>query len=162
MAAGRIGNVMLRGIIKKNVLQVSILFVCLGLFFGCGLKGPPVPPQKEPLPAVTDLRKSISANDLKLIWILPQGKKDLWSDVNGFRVYRNRSPVSGSDCKGCPVVFARIAEIPIDRSRWRHNKKFEMSYTEKLEKGFRYIYKVTIYRGDGRVGRDSNPVEFVY
>ena len=151
-----------RGIINKNILQVSILFVFLGLFFGCGVKGPPVPPQKEPLPAVTDLRKSISGNDLELTWILPQGKKDLWSDVNGFRVYRNRSPVSESECKGCPVVFARIAEIPIDRSRWRHDKQFEMTYTEKLEKGFRYIYKVTVYSGDGRADKDSNTVEFVY
>ena len=156
------GNVMPRGIIKNNVLQVLVLFVFLGLLSGCGLKGPPVPPKKEPLPAVTDLRKSISGNDLKLTWILPQWEKGLWSDVKGFRVYRNRSPVSGSECKGCPVVFARIAEIPIDRSRWRHNKKFEMSYSEKLEKGFRYIYKVTIYSGDGQAGRDSNSVEFVY
>ena len=36
------------------------------------------------------------------------------------------------------------------------------TYSETLEKGFRYIYKVTVYTKAGLNSGDSNYVEFTY
>jgi hypothetical protein len=40
--------------------------------------------------------------------------------------------------------------------------KDSIKYSEVLEKGYRYIYKVVIYTKNGVTGKDSNMVDFTY
>ena len=77
--------------------------------------------------------------------------------MSGFYVYRSKTAVSEPECKDCPVLFTRLTDIPIT-GRVGEEKTF--SYTEILEKGYRYIYKVTVYSKFGLVSSDSNYVEF--
>ncbi len=61
-------------------------------------------------------------------------------------------------CKKCPALFKRIADIPIEEK----DINTQITYKETLEKGYRYIYKVTVYADNGVTGKDSNYIDFIY
>ena len=137
-------------------LKFSILIAVIILLCGCGRKALPVPPGQKPPPTVNDLNSSIEGDVLRLTWTVPEANKRIVSNLDGFVVYRSKKMISESDCKKCPVLFKRIADIPIEEKDV--NKK--MTYKETLAKDYRYIYKVTVYTNTGASGKDSNYIEF--
>ena len=155
-------NYCFRSIIVQ-ILIIGAFSVFLSDFLsGCGKKAPPKPPLHEVLPIVTDLSYSIDEDKLKLTWTVPKVKQKVKSDLSGFVIYRSKKPFSESDCLNCPVVFKRIANIPINANSSGNLKKDIITYNEILEKGCRYIYKVTVYADNGVTGDDSNQIDFVY
>ena len=150
-----------KGFSKDLILQSSILITLVLSLSGCGRKAPPIPPSQIQPPAVNDLSASIDGDTLTLTWTIPQEKGKATSGLSGFIVYRSKKPLSESDCRDCPVLFKRVADIPIEVSDSGNLKKGHMTYYETLEKGYRYIYKVTSYT-NGVTSKDSNYVEFIY
>lgn len=145
-----------KGFVRGLIAIFSIL-LCI-VVFGCGRKAPPVPPGQVRPPAVDDLSSSIDEDMLELAWTIPDEKGKISSDLGGFIVYKSKTSLSESDCKGCPVLFKKIADIPIEEKDI--NKK--IIYRENLEKGYRYIYKVTVYTDNEVTGKDSNQIDFIY
>ena len=131
------------------------------LLSGCGKKGPPIPPGRKPVPAVSDLKYSIDENILTLAWTIPGEKEIEKTAFNGFIVYRYKRPFSDSLCKKCPKLFQEVSNIPadikIDKPGYE-NKNFK--YCEKIEKGYVYTYKVVLCTKDGVQSRDSNYISF--
>ena len=117
-----------------------------------------MPPRELPPPAVGDLAMELSDDFLTLTWTVPRGKKRVVSGYAGFWVYQSKQAVSEEACKGCPILFARIADIPIGNEKPGDT----MTFSETLKKGFRYIYKVTLYTKAGLFSGNSNLVEFTY
>jgi len=150
-----------KGFYKILFLQCIVLFCFAFNISGCGKKGPPIPPRHIVPPAVNDLIISIDENTLRLTWNIPGEKEMLTSGGAGFFVYRSKRPISESDCKDCPVVFSRVADIPIDTKDLEKKEKGTIRYNETLEKGFMYIFKVNTYL-KGVVSSDSNRVDFVF
>ncbi|MBC8200027.1 MAG: hypothetical protein ISS67_01460 [Desulfobacterales bacterium] len=141
----------------RGLIAIFSILLCIVVFhLGCGRKAAPVPPGQVIPPVVDDLSSSIDGNILELAWTIPDEKGKIVSDLGGFIVYKSKTSLSESDCKGCPVLFKRIADIPIKEKDI--NKK--ITYNETLEKGYRYIYKVTVYTKTGASGKDSNYIEF--
>ncbi|MGD8960837.1 MAG: hypothetical protein PVI27_13405, partial [Desulfobacteraceae bacterium] len=69
----------------------------LGLLVsGCGVKGPPRPPQTVPPPPVTDLQGRVAEDRAILTWTPPGRASRRVMAVTGFRVYRARSALSQS------------------------------------------------------------------
>ncbi|HIJ56240.1 MAG TPA: hypothetical protein HPQ03_08950 [Deltaproteobacteria bacterium] len=138
----------------------AVVFGLVLIFFAasCGKKGDPFPPRELPPPAVGDLAMERSDDFLTLTWTVPTGKKRIVSGFAGFLVYRSKKAVSEEACKGCPILFSRVADVPISGEA----PGDAMTFSETLEKGFRYIYKVTIYSKAGLVSGASNLVEFTY
>ena len=143
------------------ILPFSILIIFVLLVLGCGKKAPPVPPHQAKPPTVDDLRASIDEGTLKLTWTIPREKGTIMSSLSGFIVYRSKMLLSDSDCKNCPVLFKRVADIPHEVSASGYMKKGNSTYTATLEKGYRYIYKVIVYR-KGVTSSDSNYVDLIY
>lgn len=143
-----------KGFVRGLIAIFSIL-LCI-VVFGCGRKAPPIPPGQVKPPTVDDLSSSIDEDILELAWTIPDEKGKIASDLGGFIVYKSKTSLSESDCKDCPVLFKRIADIPIKEKDI--NKK--IIYMENLEKGYRYIYKVTVYTNTEASGKDSNYIEF--
>jgi len=143
------------------ILHFSILITFVLLVLGCGKKAPPVPPREKKPPAVNDLSTSIDGDTLKLTWAIPKEKGRIISDLSGFIVYRSKMLLSDSDCKVCPAPFKRVADIPIEAKGSKYMKKGNSTYTETLEKGYRYVYKVIVYR-KGITSSDSNYVNLIY
>lgn len=142
---------------KKLYISIPILIVFAFFLHGCGKKAPPVYPRQEPPLPVTDLSKSIDSDKLKLIWTAGK-RKNVKSKPVGFIVYRSKNMLLDSDCKNCPVVFTRVADISVQMK----DLKKTLTYEETLEKGYRYVYKVNAYFANRVVSGDSNLLSFTY
>ncbi len=141
----------------RSLIAIFSILLCIAVFsLGCGRKAPPVPPGQVRPPAVDDLSSSIDGDMIELAWTIPDEKGKIASDSVGFIVYKSKTSLSEPVCKECPALFKRIADIPIEEKDI--NKK--ITYKETLEKGYRYIYKVTVYTNTGASGKDSNYIEF--
>jgi len=142
---------------KKVAGSLTLFFIiCTSSFFltSCGKKGPPMPSRQTVLPCMSMIDKTIvDENRLLLTWSLDR-KKEI-KNIDGFFVYRSKVLLSESECKNCPVLFKKVADIA------NKNQK-EFKYTENLDKGYKYIYKITPYDKKGLLGKDSNLVEFIH
>jgi hypothetical protein len=145
---------------RSIIVQILIIVAFSIILSGCGKKAPPKPPRQEKPPVVDDLSYSLDGNKLKLTWTIPEVKRKVKSGLGGFYVFRSKKSVSESDCKDCPKIFKRVADISLEHMR--NSGKDSIKYAEALEKGCRYIYKVVIYTKHGVTGKDSNIVDFTY
>jgi hypothetical protein len=134
----------------------GISFVCLG----CGKKGPPRPPKRPLPPAVEDLRYAIQGDIVELSWTHPSIKGDNASKPASIKVFR--AVLSGEDikCENCPLRFEAVAEIPIHSKAPRKEGPRTLRYSEKIDPGYRYIYKVIVFDEYGIGSKNSNIVQF--
>jgi hypothetical protein len=97
---------------------------------------------------------------VELSWTVPGGGDRSASSPAGYKVFRSKLSAEESSCEKCPIRFAEIADIPIQMKRSEKSKPTRMHFTEVLEPGYRYIYKVIGYNADGKGSKDSNTVKF--
>ena len=144
--------------------RVALLLLLVGsslLWVGCGKKGPPRPPRR-PLPvAVIDLEYTVRNDIIELSWTVP-GKEENRSAATptAVKVFRSRLSAEEAGCENCPIRFEASGDIPIHRKRSGKSKPIRMSYSEFVEPGYRYIYKVFVFDEYGIGGKDSNIVKF--
>lgn len=144
---------------KIFILQFAIYLTVALLLSGCGKKRPPIPPKQAKPQAVKNLQGEMKEGKVTLIWNKPGEKKPV---LSGFIVFRSKESLSNADCKNCPKVFKRIADIPAQGSDAAKNNVNIMYYNEMVEKGYKYIYKVIGYTDSNAASNDSNYVEFTY
>jgi len=128
---------------------------------GCGKKALPEPPKGNKPPKVIDLGYSISENTIKLSWTIPKTSSEAKSPVTGFLIYRSKQSSVEADCSNCPIYFLKIGDVLV---RGEASGKSEPSvvFTQAIEPGYRYIFKIKAYDDDGVAGKDSNLIEFTY
>lgn len=142
-------------------ILLSVMLACFSMgggLGGCGVKTPPVPPQSEPPPAVTDLAGTIEGDTIRLRWTIPAWQSDQ-DELAVFRIYRSQIPISEIFCEDCPIAFDLIDEVPISRA---NRETGIMTYTDRLEKGNRYIYRILPVTEQGRIGAQSNVIRFTH
>ncbi len=140
--------------LKQLAIELSIILTIVTISQGCGRKGPPIPPQQTVPPAVTDLGVNMDGDVLRLMWSIPKiGGKPV-PDVAGFIVYRSKTMLTDA-CQKCPDQFRQIADMVIGS---KESRKKPLVYTETLESGFEYRYKVTAYTRKRIMGAESNVV----
>jgi hypothetical protein len=135
------------------IAMFGVLMLLASGGLGCGVKGPPVPPQAPPVAAVGDLaieRDGRSANlSWRLLQRLPRGQ------VRGavFSIYRSRVELSEPACDDCPLVFEKVAEVSyVETDDNRHFARVA------LDPGYRYRFKVRL-ETNGQTGADSDTVQ---
>ena len=142
----------------RLIIIYSVLFCLAVCFPGCGRKTMPVPPRQGEIPAVNDLTSNLDNGVLEIVWSVPDINGKIVPYLDGFILYKSKTPLSMPLCKNCPVIFKRVADIPVGRK----DKNKKITYDETLEKGYKYIYKVTGYSDNGATSKDSNYIEFDY
>jgi hypothetical protein len=125
---------------------------------GCGKKGPPKPPSGNKPPPVRDLAYSVTGNSIKLSWTIPQTTDKAKSPVVGFLIFRYQQPAHERECSNCPVIFRQVGDVP---ARGQPGVT-PLVFTQTIELGYRYIYKVKAYDNGGIPSRDSNFVQFLF
>lgn len=145
-----------------HILMTLILLVSALGIGGCGKKGPPVAPHEKPTPAVNDLKGYREGERIVLAWHLPADFNHQAGELDGFRVYRSKQLLDMETCKGCPLLFERVAAIPLDRAQKAEPDASPFQYSDTIEKGYRYIYKVVSLRSAAFESSSSNLVEIVY
>ncbi len=143
-------------------LAVSILMVTAFMMWGCGKKGPPEPPTGSRPPRVRDLGYGISQNTIKLSWTVPQPDEKAQLAITGFLIFRSQQSVLEKDCPNCPILFKTVGDVPVRGPGPGQPGEPPITYTETIERGYRYIYKVNGYSADGLRSQNSNLVEFTF
>ena len=139
-----------------------VLLAALGLLaIGCGKKGPPRPPRRPQPPVIKDLDYTIHNDIVELSWTVP-GRDDKAEVATpaAVRVFRSRLSAEEADCENCPVRFTVSDDIPIHSKRSEKSEPVRMSYSESIEPGYRYVYKVAVLDEYGIGGKHSNTVKF--
>ena len=73
-------------------------------------------------------------------------------------LFRATAKLTDEICPDCPLVYQRIAAMPISRV----NGEPKPAYEEEVQQGFRYTYKVVLQMDSGRGSEPSNLVAFDY
>lgn len=133
----------------RAVLAFMGAMLFLTLNAGCGIKAPPVPPEKPPLPAIKDLKVDLEDGDtVKLQW----QQSGQAGPVAAYLVYRSRSDPAGEACSGCPVLFEKIGRVD------RTGEISSFDFSDTVSAGTTYRYKVVPLYATGAGGPDSNIV----
>jgi hypothetical protein len=143
----------------------TLSFLTVALVMGCGVKKDPKPPKAWPPAGVADLTYELDGDQVFLSWAMVGEENDDTAETAGFYVFRSRISLAEPECPKCPILFDRIGEISFDQSQrgtWSPEQGKGQSFDEPLEKGYRYIYKVSAYAESGLLGPESNSVEFTY
>jgi hypothetical protein len=143
-------------------LAVAMIMATAAVTGGCGKKGSPEPPTGSRPPRVKDLAYGVSQNTLKLSWNIPRPDEKAQSPVTGFLIYRAQQPIDDRECPNCPVMFKEIGDVPVRGAGPGQPGQPPITFSETIEPGYRYIYKVHGYSDDGIRSRSSNFVEFVF
>lgn len=146
---------------SRLIRPILVLGLGLLLMTACGKKGPPVPPEIVPPPAVTDLKAQITGNSLVLTWT-GMVKTKAKRAISGYIVYRSKQKLSAESCEKCPILFEKATTVPVLSSAAKKKNTVGMNYIETLQKGYRYRYKVIATTGTGDLGGDSNIVSFTH
>ena len=140
------------------------LFVSIGgisfVWLSCGKKGSPRPPERPLPPAVEDLRYAIQGDMVELSWTQPATAGGNASKPASIKVLRAVLSKEEIKCENCPVRFEAVAEIPIHTATSRKEDLCTLRYTEKIDLGYRYIYKVIVFDKYGIGSKNSNVVQF--
>jgi hypothetical protein len=143
---------------RRKRLALAVLLV-LGLVGpgGCGKKGPPRLAALAPPLRVADLRHELAGDDVILTWSVPRLKDQAPGASAGFWIYRAAEPLAGDPCTGCPLLFRKVAEVPMPAEA---DRRGPLTARLPLEPGYRYTFKVVALDGHGRPEGDSNLVTF--
>jgi hypothetical protein len=135
------------------VRRASTLAAVL-LLAACGLKTPPLPPEKvQPLEA-TSLVASSTTGGVQLVWRRPTnytgGKR--MNDLGGFEIER----------AGTTEDFVRIGDFQLsDEQRYRQNRRLEWTDASAVP-GATYRYRIIAYTLDGYRSTPAGPVEVTF
>jgi predicted small lipoprotein YifL len=139
-----------------NAVAFCAVLAAILFLAGCGKKGPPVPPDIAPPPPVENLKANLSGNRAQLSWEAPESG-DSAAEPDGYLVYRSKKSAE-SDCGDCPDIFEKVADVSAKTGIFR-GLADTATYSETLEKGYVYRYKVMVYSDRGPASDYSNTVE---
>lgn len=142
--------------VRLSPIAVGACLVFHCIFWGCGIKAPPVPPRQPPIPTVMELTYQMSDPNVTLTWRLPGPLSRRQANQSTFGIYRSRSGIDEPVCEGCPLVFEKVATAATVDSE---DSRFSIDIP--LKPGYRYVFKVRLEM-DNRAGPDSNAVQFDY
>ena len=153
--------------VSKGLPAMIAMVVLIGLtpvamMGGCGKKGPPEPPTGSRPPTVRDLGYGVSKNTIKLSWTIPQPDEEAQVLITGFLIFRSQQSLVERECPNCPILFKSIGDVPVRGPGPGQPGEPPITFTETIEPGYRYIYKVHGYSADGIRSRNSNFVEFTF
>jgi hypothetical protein len=109
---------------------------------------------------VKDLTHVIYGDKVELSWTV-QGTEDRKASSPAvIKLFRSRLTAEEASCQNCPVRYSVAGDIPIHQKRSEKSKPLKTSYTEDIEPGYRYMYKVIVLDEYGMSSQDSNIVTF--
>lgn len=124
-----------------------VLLVGFGMW-GCGVKAPPVPPQRPPMQPAEGLTGSLEGDTVILTWRHDPNVKS----IDSYVVLRVQDDPAAPQCPGCPLIYQRVGTLPVDRATR------EVRFSETVPEGYIYTYKVRAVGATGDQGPDSKTI----
>ena len=134
-------------------LMISILML-LGLNTGCGKKGQPFALFDHRILPPYNIEYKLKNDILTLKWTYPSQNNNLpnLEKFKKFQIFQAKKSILKNKCKTCPIKFKQIGSVS--------GKVFQ--YTFKIEKNFKYYYKIMTLSEDNIASEFSNILEFEY
>lgn len=139
---------------RSNKCRIGlILLLCVTVFFvfqGCGKKGPPVLPvnKGQIILAPIDLKLTGTEDEIELTWGHKADGNDAGIKPEGFDVFLKK--LTFEDCEGCPFEFKKVGTVPMPAMR----------FVMKIDKGYRYYFRVQARGKDNLVSEFTKTVLF--
>ena len=98
---------------KTDIFSIRLILTGLSLllcfsYFGCGIKGPPVPPRRLPVPAVKNLAYQVAVGSATLTWSLPGPLSGRQAE----QIRRDLSQGQTAGINGTPALFVNGVNVP--------------------------------------------------
>ena len=139
---------------KRIILQLlmvlfSVIFLALP---GCGKKGPPMPPiiKGQIIAPPFDLKYTVGDKKITLSWNHEIDTETAAVEPQGFEIFMVKKTFE--KCEGCPLVFKPIGSVSIP----------SMEFMTRIEKGFKYYFRVQATGEDNMKSDFSKTVQFEY
>ncbi|MEA2061693.1 MAG: hypothetical protein U9P10_14560 [Thermodesulfobacteriota bacterium] len=141
---------------QKQAVNRYFLLVVLGILtafsvMGCGRKAMPKPPLSAMPSPPSDLSFHLDTSGVTLEWRHTGKNKDLYTD-RGFEIFRAEKNISGDACVGCPIKFKKRGSVDMTAH----------TYSEDLERGYRYYYRIRFFAGKNIFSRYSETIQFEF
>jgi predicted small lipoprotein YifL len=136
---------------RKTGLAVFLL-AALFMTAGCGVKAPPIPPERPAMPRIDDLSGTRRDFTAVLTWTHPAG----YPAVTGYAVMQLKNDIGEPPCPQCPQQFEQAASVPVPAAKTGGPVRLES--VQPLQSGFNYTFKVRPLQASGALGPDSNLV----
>ncbi|MFO7885647.1 MAG: hypothetical protein R6U68_12565 [Desulfobacteraceae bacterium] len=111
----------------------------------------PKPPLSDMPSPPSDLSFHLDTSGVTLEWGHTGKNKDLYTD-RGFEIFRAEKDISGDACIGCPIEFKKRASVDMNAH----------TYSEDLERGYRYYYRIRSFAGKDIFSRYSETIQFEF
>jgi hypothetical protein len=139
---------------KRAILQsLLVLFsVILLTFSGCGKKGPPLAPiiKGHKIAQPFDLKYTPGDRKIILFWKHSIDKNTAVVPPQGFEIFMAKKTFEA--CVECPLVFKPVGSVSIPA----------MEFMIRIEKGFKYYFRVQAMGEDNMRSDFSKTVQFEY
>jgi len=140
--------------IQKNAIQILIILsiAILSVFFGCGKKGPPLPPEikGQKISVPFDLKYVLDGKKITLSWNHEIDKESAVIKPDGFKIFMAKKTFK--KCASCPFKFNNIASVAMP----------SMEFIFELEKGFKYYFRVQATGADKMESEYSKTIQVDY
>ena len=141
---------------KNNSIVVPLFFGVLCLvafsFHGCGKKGPPIAPEIKgyKIAAPYNLKYIANNQEITLSWQHKIDKENAIIKPEAYEVFMAQKTFE--DCDGCPFKFQlkELVSMPY------------MTCSIKLNKGYKYYFRVRAIDDDNMKSEYSKTVQFEY
>jgi len=152
----------------KSKMSLSRLLLSLAFYFsiatflttfGCGKKGPPLPPDTLVPEAVAGLYAEGRPGGLLISWFLPEENSDGSGlvDLAGFKLYKRKD---NEKCPDCPSYFPEYFEIDLELREGYYLKGKSFYFMDGLvDDGGSYSYKVAPFNKSGYFGDFSDVLD---
>ena len=130
----------------RALLPVFLVWSLVFASPGCGKKGPPLVPVKEMPHAPADLFLDLDRGVVTLEWSLDETGA---GDDTKVEIFRAQRDLSQNGCKGCPLEFKKRASVAAGT----------LEYSEVVEKGFAWYYRVRAVAGGDLASAYSKTVQ---
>ncbi len=137
-----------------RVVIWGVFFIFLFLS-GCGKKAPPVYSNAY-MPKAVLLEFYIKDEVVTLSFTPDYFGETSSGSLEGYIIYKSSSLSNAETCENCPVVFKKAGTV------YLRNRQKKAVYREKMEKGYKYHYKVAGFSSNGIFSDDSNIILFEY
>lgn len=137
---------------NRFVFHFVLATLLVMVFFGCGKKGPPLPPdiKGKTISAPFDLKYTSNDNEIRLAWNHKIDTETAFVKPAGFEVFMAKKTFEA--CEGCPFEFEMINFVQMPST----------AFSRKLEKGFKYYFRVQAVDDDNMRSEYSKTVQFEY
>lgn len=140
----------------RKIVFLAVVMIGFVPWFGCGVKGKPVPKERVIPNAPSDFRAEVHPEGVLLSWRVPQKNADgsPLKDLQAVEIWR--ADLAEGECPGCPVDFRKLGEVLYTHPEGGEAAQGATEYLDQDLGSGLYRYRLVGRNSRGVMGRQSS------